>query len=44
MITLNFNKSEVNFWKHPKLQTNLKLKRNFIFSSKFAYIGLCKLR
>ena len=31
MITLNFNKSEVNFRKHPKLQTNLKLKRNYIF-------------
>ena len=31
MKTLNFNKSEVSLRKHPKLQNNLKLKRNFIF-------------
>ena len=38
-------KFEVSLRKHPKLQTNLKLKRNFIlFHLICIYIGLSKLR
>ena len=39
MITLNFNKSEVSLRKHPKLQTNLKLKKEFYF---FHLICICR--